>query len=200
MNKRQKQLLREWEPLKVESGFIIESRENNCGRLFLRGPMQRADAPNHNGRIYPRALLKREFDNYMKLVREKRAVGELDHPDETVVALTKVSHAVREQYWEGDTWFGRIEIIPTPNGKIAETLIDSGVTLGISSRGVGSTETNASGISIVQDDFTLLCFDLVQEPSTHGAFMALSEGKQVQAHQTTRADRIYRALNNLRKV
>lgn len=117
----------------------------------------------------------------------------------STVSLEKVSHVVREMLWDGNTWMGRIEILPTPMGKIAETLIDSGITLGISSRGVGSTSTNESGLDIVQDDFTLVCFDLVQEPSTHGAFMTLGESVNRDVRSgMSRADRINRVLNDLR--
>jgi hypothetical protein len=194
----QKRLLREWEALRPEAGFIVESRESNGGRLFLKGPMQRCEAPNQNKRIYPRRLLQREYSNLEKTVREGRATGELDHPDTSTVSLERVSHVIREMGWEGDVWMGRIEILPTPCGKIAETLIESGITLGISSRGVGSTSTNESGLDVVQDDFTLVCFDLVQEPSTHGAFMTLGESRKLIESRTTRADRINRALNDLK--
>ena len=112
--------------------------------------------------------------------------------------MSKGSHVVREMGWEGNTWMGRIEILPTPMGKIAETYIENGVMLGISSRGVGSTSTNESGVDIVQDDFALVCFDLVQEPSTHGAFMTLGESRIV-GGGLGRADRINRALNELRR-
>ena len=194
-----KKVLREWMPLRPESGFIIESRDMNSGRLFLRGPMQRCEAPNQNKRIYPRRILQREFVNLEKSVREGRACGELDHPETSVVSLEKVSHVIREMTWDGDTWMGRIEILPTPMGKIAETLIESGITLGISSRGIGSTSTNESGIDVVQDDFQLVCFDLVQEPSTHGAFMTLGESVARGKTFLSRADRINRALNDLKR-
>lgn len=193
-----KKLLREWEALTPDKGFIVESRDQNGGRLFLRGPMQRCEAPNQNKRIYPKQILGREFENYMKAVRENRATGELDHPDTSTVSLEKISHIVREMGWEGNTWVGRIEILPTPMGKIAETLIESGVVLGISSRGVGSTSKNESGLDIVQDDFTLICFDLVQEPSTHGAFMTLGESVDVNKKLLSRPDRINRVLNDLK--
>lgn len=196
-----KVLLREWMPLRPENGFIVEARDANSGRLFLRGPMQRCEAPNQNKRIYPRRILQREFSNLEKSVREGRATGELDHPETSTVSLSKVSHIVREMMWDGDTWMGRIEILPTPCGKIAETLIESGVTLGISSRGVGSTSTNESGLDIVQDDFSLVCFDLVQEPSTHGAFMTLGESVGGGVRMSfSRADRINRALNALKET
>lgn len=192
-------LLREWMPLKPEAGFIVESRDANSGRLFLRGPMQRCEVVNQNKRRYPRRLLQREFANLEKVVREGRAIGELDHPDTSTVSLERASHVVREMAWDGDTWMGRIEVLPTPMGKIAETLIESGISLGISSRGVGSTSTNESGEDVVQDDFTLVCFDLVQEPSTHGAFMTLGESVTRGVRPVlTRADRINRALNALR--
>jgi len=193
-----KKLLREWMPLKKESGFLVEDRRPEGGRLTLKGPMQRCEAPNQNKRIYPRRILQREFENYMKSVRENRATGELDHPETSTVSLEKVSHIVREMWWDGDTWMGTIEILPTPMGKIAETLVDSGVTLGISSRGVGSTRSSNEGLDIVEDDFTLVCYDLVQEPSTHGAFMTLGESLEARTPTLSRADRINRALNMLK--
>ena len=195
-----RRLLREWEALTPERGFIVESREQNGGKLFLRGPMQRCEAPNQNKRIYPRTILAREFENYTKAVREGRSTGELDHPETSTVSLEKVSHIVREMEWDGNTWMGRIEILPTPMGRIAETLIESGVILGISSRGVGSTSKNEGGLDIVQDDFTLICFDLVQEPSTHGAFLTLGESVGPRDPVLTRPDRINRALNDLKGV
>lgn len=197
---RQRKLLREWEALPVSNGkIIVEGRESNGGRLFLRGPMQRCEAPNQNKRIYPKSVLEREFESYVKQVREGRAIGELDHPDTSTVCLSKGSHVVREMGWEGNTWMGRIEILPTPMGKIAETYIENGIVLGISSRGVGSTSTNESGLDIVQDDFALVCFDLVQEPSTHGAFMGTLGESKVIEESLGRSDRINRALNELRR-
>ena len=194
----QKKLLREWLPLeRVDGKFLVEDLRPQGGPLSLRGPMQRCEAPNQNKRIYPRRLLQREFENYMKSVKEGRATGELDHPETSTVSLSKVSHVVREMWWDGDTWMGKIEILPTPMGKIAESLIDSGITLGISSRGVGSTRTNEGGLDMVEDDFTLVCYDLVQEPSTHGAFMTLGESKNIET-VLSRPDRINRALNALK--
>ena len=108
--------------------------------------------------------------NYQKLIRENRALGECDHPDSSVIELKNASHIVREAYMQGDDVYGKIEILNTPSGKIIQSLIESGVTLGISSRGVGSTVAKA-GNQVVQDDFQLICFDMVSEPSTPGAFM-----------------------------
>lgn len=193
------QLLREWEAISYDSKLIKEDREANGGKLLMRCIMQRADTPNQNKRIYPRKILDREFENYMKAVRENRAVGELDHPDTSTVSVEKVSHIVREMGWDGDKWMGRVEVLPTPMGKIVESLVESGVTLGISSRGVGSTsKSEGEGCDIVQDDFTLVAFDLVAEPSTPGAYLFEGARRDVARPTLSRADRINRALNALK--
>lgn len=189
-------ILTEWQALRPETGFIMEDRSANNGRLILKGPMQRAEKENQNHRVYPKRLLHREFQNYDKPIREGRAIGELDHPDTSTVSLEKASHVVREQWWDGDTWMGKIEVLSTPMGKILENLLESGVVVGISSRGVGSTSKNESGADIVQDDFNLIAFDMVAEPSTHGAFM-LPESVD-RSKLMTRPDRIFRALNALK--
>lgn len=198
MNERK--ILREWLPLERKEGgnLLVEDGRETGGRLTLKGPMQRCEAPNQNKRIYPRRVLQREFENHMKAVRENRAMGELDHPETSTVSLEKVSHVVREMWWDGDTWMGRIEVLGTPMGKILENLIDSGVTLGISSRGVGSTSTNEGGLDLVQDDFTLVCFDMVAEPSTHGAYMFAESVDRNRGAVLSRPDRIARALNALK--
>lgn len=190
-------ILTEWQALRADSGFIMEDRGPNGGKLILRGPMQRANKENQNHRVYPMRLLAREFENYDKPIREGRALGELDHPDTSTVSLEKASHVVREQTWDNDTWMGRIEVLSTPCGRILEQLLDSGVVVGISSRGIGSTSKNESGADIVQDDFQLVCFDMVAEPSTHGAFM-LPESVD-RGRIAIRPDRISRALIALKK-
>ncbi len=196
----ERKILREWLPLERKEGgnLLVEDGRETGGRLTLKGPMQRCEAPNQNKRIYPRRVLQREFENHMKAVRENRAMGELDHPETSTVSLEKVSHVVREMWWDGDTWMGRIEVLGTPMGKILENLIDSGVTLGISSRGVGSTSTNEGGLDLVQDDFTLVCFDMVAEPSTHGAYMFAESVDRNRGAVLSRPDRIARALNALK--
>lgn len=163
-------VLREWTPLSCSPDIIKESREKFGGKVILSGIIQRANTLNQNGRVYPRPILEREIMNYQKLIRENRALGECDHPDSSVVELKNVSHIVREAYMQGDDVYGKIEILDTPSGKIIQSLIESGVTLGISSRGVGSTVAQG-GNQVVQDDFQLICFDMVSEPSTPGAFM-----------------------------
>jgi hypothetical protein len=163
------------------------------GAMFLTGVMQRADAQNGNGRIYPRSILEREMGNYQKLIKERRALVELDHPDQAVINLANASHLVVESWWDGNDVMGKIQLLETPSGKILRSLVESGVTLGISSRGMGSVTENAQG-TIVEDDFNLVCYDMVSEPSTTGAFM-MKEGKE--PNIITKADRINRALNDV---
>ena len=166
-------------------------REDNA--MFLTGVMQRANHLNGNGRIYSRPILEREVENYGKLVRERRALGELDHPDSAVINLSAACHLVTEVWWDGDAVMGKVQVLNTPSGKILKELVGSGVKLGISSRGMGSVH-ESNGQTIVEDDFQLICFDFVSEPSTTGAFM-VKENKQ--SNIITKADRINRALNDV---
>ena len=192
------QLLTEWCPISYSKEMIKESRQK-YGKIMLKGVIQRANTLNQNGRVYPKAILEREIMNYQKLINENRAVGECDHPDSSVVELKNVSHIVREAHVQDDTVFGTIEILDTPSGKIIQSLIESGVTLGISSRGVGSTKSQGD-TQVVQEDFQLICFDMVSEPSTPGAYM-LREGKFVSDADVKKAfnksDRIDRIFNEI---
>jgi len=191
-------LLREWTPLQYSSSIVKESRAINNGKILLKGIIQRADTLNQNGRIYPRGILEREIINYQKFIRENRALGECDHPDTSVVELKNASHLVKEARMEGNDVYGVIELLDTPSGKILQSLVESGVTLGISSRGVGSTKQQGSSL-IVQEDFQLICFDIVSEPSTPGAF--INESKQVRRHDLNKtfnkSDRIDRIFNDI---
>lgn len=172
------QLLQEWTPLEFTPNMIEESKRLNGGRILLRGVLQKADTLNQNGRIYPRPVLEREVKNYQKFINERRAIGELDHPSTSVVELKNGSHIVTEAYIEGDVVYGVIEVLDKlPMGKILQGYIEHGVKVGISSRGVGST-TNEGGHSKVNDDFQLICWDMVAEPSTPGAFM-MNEGRVI---------------------
>lgn len=193
-------LLTEWTPLSINPALIKESRIQNGGKIMLRGVIQRADTLNQNGRIYPRGILEREIINYQKFIRENRALGECDHPDTSVVELKNASHIIREARMEGDTVYGTVELLDTPSGKILQSLIESGVTLGISSRGVGSTKQQ-DGNLVVQEDFQLICFDIVSEPSTPGAFM-IKESRQIKPSDLkatfNRSDRINRIFNDIR--
>jgi hypothetical protein len=172
----------------------------NGGKIMLRGVIQRSDTLNQNGRIYPRPILEREIINYQKFIKENRALGECDHPDTSVVELKNASHIVREARMEGDTVYGTVELLDTPSGKILQSLIESGVTLGISSRGVGSTKQQGGNL-VVQEDFQLICFDIVSEPSTPGAFM-IKESRQIRPADLratfNRSDRINRIFNDIK--
>lgn len=163
------------------------------GGCVLSGIMQMAETQNANGRIYPMKVLEREVSNYAKLVQEGRALGELDHPDSSVVNLANASHMVTKIWMEGKVCKGVIRILETPSGKILRSLIESGCKLGISSRGMGSVREQ-NGVTMVEDDFQLLCFDMVSDPSTPGAFM-LREAKE-KTNIFTKEDKINRALNN----
>jgi len=168
-------------------------------KVTMKGILQKADTLNQNGRIYPLNVLEREVRNYQKFIIENRALGELDHPDSSVVNLKNVSHLVREAYIEAGTVVGVIEILNTPSGQILQSLVESGVKLGISSRGVGSTRKQGD-YYVVQDDFQLICWDYVSEPSTPGAFM-IPEGRIIEAGDLSRVfkqtDRIDRVLNDI---
>ena len=192
-------LLTNWTPLSYTSQMISESKRLNNGSLMLKGVLQRCDTLNQNGRIYPKSVLERELINYQKFINENRALGECDHPETSVVELKNVSHIVREAHMEGDAIVGTIELLNTPSGQILQSLVEAGVTLGISSRGVGSV-VNEGGNQIVQEDFQLICFDMVSEPSTPGAFM-LREGKVVNSAELdktfTSEDKIDRIFNEI---
>ena len=189
-------LLTEWTPFEYNAETIKESRELNGGKIIMKGILQKADTLNQNGRVYPLPILEREIRNYQKFIKESRALGECDHPDSSVVELKNASHIIREAYMEGDICYGTVELLDTPAGKILQSLVESGVTLGISSRGVGSTKSEGD-YQVVQDDFQLICWDFVSEPSTPGAFM-MKEGVEVSRadlnkhfNKTDRIDRIF---------
>ena len=164
-------------PFKVLPQQITEGKRSQNGNLLVRGRLQTAETKNGNGRIYPRPILEREVKNYMEgPIKENRAMGELDHPDSSVINLQNVSHVIREVVWNGDDVVGTIEILPTPAGNILTSLFENGITVGVSSRGMGSL-TQIGETLEVQYDFELLCCDFVSTPSTPGAYVApLQEG------------------------
>lgn len=164
------QLLTEWNAFDYTPDMVRESKERNGGKIVLKGILQKAETLNQNGRVYPRPILEREIRNYQKFINERRALGELDHPPTSVVELQNVSHVVTKAYMEGDIVYGEIEVLSTPRGQILRNLIEDNITIGISSRGVGST-VSEGGKQVVNDDFQLICWDMVAEPSTPGAFM-----------------------------
>ena len=170
-------LLCEWFPVGVDPESLVEKAGAGSRAVLLSGVIQRADAENHNGRVYPRRVLEREVERYQDVIRGKRAFGELDHPETSTIQLEKVSHVMRRVWWQGDDVMGQVEVLQTPCGRILESLVRAGVTVGISSRGVGSTSKNEGGKDAVQDDFSLVCWDIVAEPSTNEAFL-FAEGRR----------------------
>jgi len=192
-------LITSWQPFEYDSKMIAESRLENGGKIVMKGILQKANTLNQNGRIYPLPILEREVRNYQKFIQENRALGECDHPESSVVELKNASHIVREAYMDGDICYGTVELLDTPSGKILQSLVESGVTLGISSRGVGSTRREGD-YQVVQDDFQLICWDFVSEPSTPGAFM-MREGVEVRRSDLnkvfTKSDRLFRIYNEI---
>tara|TARA_R110000824_G_scaffold47606_1_gene135379 strand:- start:78 stop:731 length:654 start_codon:yes stop_codon:yes gene_type:complete len=196
-----KVLLREYYAL-CEGGVCqdllteAEKRYVANGGMMLSGKLQEADVQNGNGRIYPYKVLMREINTYKKLVKENRALGELDHPDDSVINLRNASHMVTDVWMEDKNVMGKVKVLDTPSGNILKGLVNSGAQLGISSRGMGSVSENM-GQTIVEDDFQLICFDFVSEPSTPGAFM-MKEAKDLAAPNVfTKADRINRLLSQV---
>ena len=195
----ERKLLTEWLAFDYSPDQIKESREVNNGKIVMKGILQKADTLNQNGRLYPESILAREVRNYQKFIQENRALGECDHPDSSVVELKNASHIIREAHMDSGVCYGTVELLDTPSGKILQSLVESGVTLGISSRGVGSTRREGD-YDVVQDDFQLICWDYVSEPSTPGAFM-MKEGKDFTRKDLnrhfTKSDRVYRVFNDI---
>jgi hypothetical protein len=178
-----KQLLVDYTVFEVSPQAINESLTQNNGKLIVSGVLQRAEAKNQNGRVYPKETLMREAKKYAsEFIKERRALGELDHPDSSVVNLNNVSHNVLDMSWKGDDLVGTVEVLGTPSGNILKELFKSGIRLGISSRGMGSVKEvmgEGDGTLEVQPDFELIAFDFVSNPSTHGAFLSpVNEGKR----------------------
>ena len=186
-----KKLLVDVRPFEISRDKIDESIKENDGRLIVKGVLQRAESKNQNGRVYPREVLLKEVSKYLdEQVAERRALGELDHPESSVVNLNNASHNVIEMHWDGDDLLGTVEVLSTPSGNILKELFKSGIKLGISSRGLGSVEpvnekNGEDGTVEVQPDFELIAFDFVSNPSTHGAFMRpVNEGVEKQKPET----------------
>jgi|TARA_B100000424_G_scaffold237491_1_gene203013 hypothetical protein len=190
-----KQLLIEHMPFKVDKLLVEQSIKENRP-LRVSGIIQRAGVKNHNGRIYEQKILEREIKKYIDgPVREKRALGELDHPESSVINLNNVSHNIVEVTMKGNDVHGVVEILTTPAGNILKELFRCGVTVGISSRGMGSVEENADGVLMVQEDFDLLCFDMVSTPSTPGAYMTpMNEGVSTPTKDYTKVNNVIRDI------
>ena len=165
------QLLIETHIFKPKETRLTENKSDR-GLPLVEGILATAEVKNGNGRYYSRELWEREIDKYRVLVDENRAMGELDHPESSVINLQNVSHNISDMWWDGDKVMGKIEILPTPNGNILKALVESGITVGVSSRGMGSLK-DVGGLMEVQDDFELLCWDFVSTPSNPDSFMHL---------------------------
>jgi len=173
----------------AEKGFVRE------GGLILSGKLQEAECENGNGRVYPLPILSREIGKYNKVVADNRALGELDHPESSIVNLANVSHMVTKIWMEGPAVMGKIKVLSTPAGQILKSLIEANVKIGISSRGLGSVR-DERGKTYVEDDFQLIAFDIVSEPSTPNAFMALSESKLMN-EQVEKNNKILSLINSI---
>ena len=185
-----KQLLIETHSISITPIQLTENVNKKNGNLLVEGILATAEVKNGNGRYYSKSLWNREMSKYKELVEQRRAMGELDHPDSQVVNLKNVSHIITEYWWDGDNVMGKIEILPTPSGNILKELIKSGVTVGVSSRGMGSLEQNGN-VMEVQDDFELLCWDFVSTPSNPGSYMTtLNEGKQVVTYNYANVNKV----------
>jgi len=193
-----KEVLIEYLPFTISPQSLMEAKLGPTKNLIVEGVVQRANAANHNRRIYPDTVLKREVEKYIEgPIAQNRALGELDHPDSSVINLKNVSHNIKKLWWNGDDLMGRIEVLPTPSGNILKDLFLNNITVGISSRGMGSVKPLGEGTVEVQDDFELVCWDFVSTPSTQGAFMdvvGLSESynasKVVRTHKYQRVNEI----------
>ena len=160
------------------------------GGMILSGICQKAGTLNQNGRKYSKGILEREVERYQELIRQNRATGELDHPDSSIISLEKVSHMVIALWMEGNDVYGKIKVLNTPAGMTLRALIDGGVQVGISSRGLGSVYQR-NGETIVDDDFQLICFDMVSEPSTPGAFMMREQKDSLYENKDEKLNRLF---------
>ena len=183
------QLLIETHIFKPKGVTLNESRSKR-GLPLVEGILATAEVKNGNGRYYSKDLWEREIDKYRVLVDENRAMGELDHPESSVINLQNVSHNISDMWWDGDNVMGKIEILPTPNGNILKALVESGITVGVSSRGMGTLEQKGE-LMEVQDDFELLCWDFVSTPSNPGSYMhTLNEGKNIVTYDYTNVNKV----------
>ena len=193
-----KKLLVDYITFDISPEMINESMEKNNGRLVVKGVLQRAEAKNQNGRVYPKEVLMREAKKYSDVnIKERRALGELDHPDSSVVNLNNVSHNVTEMHWNGDDLVGTVEILSTPSGNILRELFKCGIKLGISSRGLGSVKQLGEGSVEVQDDFELIAFDFVSNPSTHGAFLTPMNESVNKELASNKFDKVNRLITDI---
>ena len=184
---------------KIFPQSLTEAVKTERGNLIVEGLLQSARTENGNNRTYPKKVLAREVDNYKSgPIAENRALGELDHPDSSIINLKNVSHNIKDIWWDGDDVIGKIEILPTPSGNILMELFKNGITVGVSSRGMGSLKPGSNGVQEVQDDFELLCWDFVSTPSTPGAYVApIQEGLDPNVFKPNKYSRVNEVITEI---
>lgn len=182
---------------------LNESARSANGNMIVSGQVQACDKPNANKRIYPYDILKKQVDLYIQgPINEKRALGELDHPESAVINLKNVSHNILKLWWDGKDLYGTVEILPTPSGNILKQLFLNNITVGISSRALGNTTPLGEGLVQVEDDLEIICWDFVSQPSTYGAYMKPVSGLRESAYERSNAsyDRYHRANSIMRDI
>ena len=181
--------------LLTESEKKMVAEEDVC---IFPAKLQEAGVVNGNQRVYTEEVLRKEIDNYQKIVEDRRALGECDHPDDSVINLKNASHIINRIWWDGSSVIGTVKVLSTPAVDILRGLYNSGVKFGFSSRALGSLQEGKNGVQYVQEDLQLICFDAVSEPSAPGAYiMEGKEATQLTEAVYTKGDRINRALNEI---
>ena len=192
-------LLVEYNVISYDMSLLTEAADITKPLILKDVILQRAEIKNQNGRIYPKEILAREAAAYKNnFVAQRRALGELDHPESAVVNLKNVCCNVTEMWFEGHDVKGNMEILSTPSGNIVRELIKNNIRLGVSSRGMGSVKQIGENEVEVQDDFNLICFDIVSNPSTHGAFINENTGGQIITPSSRIDSLIYDFLGELK--
>ena len=192
-----KKVLIETQLFKPTGTLLSEGKLSDRGNPIVEGILATAEVKNGNGRYYSKDLWEREIGKYMGLVKENRAMGELDHPESQVINLKNVSHNIKDMWWDGDNVMGKLEILPTPSGNILKALIESGITVGVSSRGMGSLK-QVGELMEVQDDFELLCWDFVSTPSTPGAYVhPIKEGLEPTSFKPNKYSRVNEVITEI---
>jgi hypothetical protein len=195
-----KELLIEYSIFTPTKRALSEGTRNGSGNMIVSGLVQACDKPNANKRIYPYDTLKVQVDQYIKgPISENRALGELDHPESSVINLKNVSHNIRSLWWDGKNLYGDIEILPTPSGNILKQLFSNNITVGISSRAMGSVTQIGEGLVKVEDDLELICWDFVSTPSTFGAYVKPVSGLRESYDPSIQQSMKYNRANKLVK-
>ena len=195
-----KQLLIEYSAFQPLPQSLTEAKRLANGNMVVSGLVQATDKPNANRRIYPYPILKQQVEKYIAgPIAENRALGELDHPESSVINLKNISHNIIRLYWNGKDLYGDVEILPTPSGNILKELFKNNITVGISSRAMGSVTPIGEGLVQVEDDLDLICWDFVSTPSTYGAYMKPVGGLRESKDYTiqTKSSRVHELISDI---